>query len=60
MFSNNQLLTTKEAAEFLRLKPQTLRRWACYQNGPIQPARVCRGQLRWRGGDLNQLAGTTR
>lgn len=59
MFDDNALLTTAEAAAFLRFNAQTLRRWACYQNGPIQPVRL-RNKLRWRGCDLNRLVGTTR
>lgn len=57
MLDAGKLFTTKEAAEILRLSPQTLRRWACYESGPIKPVRVCRGQLRWRGGDLNRVTG---
>lgn len=44
--SGRDNLTTAEAAHFLNLKPQTLRRWACYQNGLISPARVGR-RLGW-------------
>lgn len=44
--SNKLLLTTNEAAYLLGLKPQTLRRWAIYENGPITPIRYGR-LLRW-------------
>lgn len=51
MNSNNKaneklLLTTNEAAQLLGLQPQTLRRWAIYENGPITPIRYGR-LLRW-------------
>jgi len=49
-----QLLDTEEAASFLRLKPQTLRRWACYDQGPIRPVKVGK-RLRWRLADLERL-----
>ncbi|WP_159878810.1 helix-turn-helix domain-containing protein [Aquitalea denitrificans] len=48
------LLQTNEAAELLRFKPQTLRRWACYDTGPIRPVRVA-GKLRWRLSDISML-----
>jgi hypothetical protein len=49
------LVTNEEAADFLRMKQQSLRRWACYDCGPIQPVRVG-GRLRWRVADLVRLA----
>jgi len=32
-------VTTKEAARLLDRRPQTLRKWACYGTGPIEPIR---------------------
>jgi hypothetical protein len=32
-------VTTKEAARLLGRRPQTLRKWACYGVGPIEPIR---------------------
>jgi len=55
MLVDQQLLTTEEAAAFLRLRPQTLRRWACYDTGPISPVRL-QNRLRWRADDLKKLA----
>lgn len=49
------LATTREAASFLNFEPQTLRRWACRQVGPIQPLRIGK-RLRWRWADLRKLA----
>lgn len=39
-------LTTAEAAKVLNRAPQTLRKWACYENGPIRPIRI-NGRLAW-------------
>lgn len=48
------VLTTVEAAPLINRKPQTLRRWACLQEGPIQPIRI-NGRLAWRVSDLQRL-----
>lgn len=37
---------TEEAAYYLNRKAQTLRRWACYEDGPIRPIRI-HGRLAW-------------
>lgn len=39
-------LTTEEAAAALHRKPQTIRRWAFTNTGPIQPIRIGR-RLAW-------------
>ncbi|MFV8193314.1 MULTISPECIES: helix-turn-helix domain-containing protein [Acinetobacter] len=49
------LLSTKEAAEMLGLKPQTLRRWAIYENGPITPIRYGR-LVRWNKREILDFA----
>ncbi len=46
-----KIVPTNKAAKILDRKPQTLRVWACYQNGPINPVRV-NGRLGWRVSDL--------
>lgn len=48
--------TTNEAASQLNRKPQTLRKWACYQIGPIKPIRI-NGRLAWRISDIETLLG---
>ena len=48
--------TTSEAALYLRLKPQTLRKWAMDGSGPIQPVKVG-NRLRWNMKDLKALMG---
>jgi hypothetical protein len=47
-------LPTQEAAAHLNRRPQTLRIWACYENGPIKPRRI-NGRLFWRVVDLQDL-----
>ena len=47
-------LPTDEAAYHLNRKPQTMRIWACQQNGPIQPIRI-NGRLAWKVSDLRRL-----
>ena len=45
------VLTTAQAAVVINRRPQTLRSWACLENGPIRPIRV-HGRLAWRVLDL--------
>ena len=49
-------LTTEDAAYYLNRKPQTLRGWACYENGPIRPTRI-NGRLAWSVASLRNLVG---
>lgn len=49
-----KILTTTEAAKLLNRKPQTLRKWACHENGPIKPLRV-NGRLAWKAQDIRAL-----
>lgn len=49
-----EVVTTDEAAAALNRKPQTLRKWACLENGPIRPFRI-NGRLAWRVSDLRAL-----
>lgn len=37
---------TADAAHYLNRRPQTLRAWACLENGPIRPFRI-NGRLAW-------------
>jgi len=52
--SLTQVLTTTVAAAALNRKPQTLRKWACLENGPIRPVRI-NGRLAWRVSDIQAL-----
>ena len=47
-------LPTHEAAHAVNRKGQTLRKWACLENGPIRPVRI-NGRLAWRVADLARL-----
>lgn len=47
-------LDTASAAAYLNRRPQTLRIWACYENGPIRPIRI-NGRLAWRTDDVRRL-----
>ncbi|MDI1348760.1 DNA-binding protein [Aquabacterium sp.] len=49
-------LPTSEAAFHLNRAPQTLRLWACAEQGPIRPIRV-NGRLAWRVSDIKALLG---
>lgn len=42
------------AAFHLGRKPQTLRVWACLENGPLRPNRV-NGRLAWSVGEIRAL-----
>jgi hypothetical protein len=45
---------TNEAARHINRRPQTLRKWACLECGPIRPIRI-HGRLAWRVSDLEAL-----
>ncbi|WP_087086439.1 hypothetical protein [Caballeronia catudaia] len=47
---------TNVAAVALDRQPQTLRKWACLENGPIRPIRI-NGRLAWRVADIKRLLG---
>jgi hypothetical protein len=49
-------VTTAQAAYYLNRKSQTLRNWACRENGPIQPVRI-NGRLHWLTADLRRILG---
>lgn len=45
---------TDAAAYYLNRRPQTLRAWACLENGALRPVRIC-GRLAWRVADIRAL-----
>ena len=53
-FGLTATLPTDEAAAAINRRPQTLRKWACLENGPIRPVRI-NGRLAWRVADLEKL-----
>ncbi|MBK6470367.1 MAG: DNA-binding protein [Betaproteobacteria bacterium] len=50
------VLPTAEAAAHLNRADQTLRIWACKENGPIRPIRV-NGRLAWPVAKLRRILG---
>ena len=53
------VVPTDCAAYHLNRRPQTLRAWACLDNGPIRPTRVF-GRLHWKTADLRRLLGVAK
>lgn len=49
-------LTTSELAYYLNRRPQTLRSWACNEDGPIRPKRIG-GILAWPTAEAKALVG---
>ncbi len=45
---------TDQAAHYLNRRPQTLRAWACLENGALRPIRIC-GRLAWKVADIRAL-----
>jgi hypothetical protein len=43
----DHVVTTAQAAVLLQVAPQTLRKWACGETGPLKPRRMF-GRLRGR------------
>lgn len=53
---NSPAVGTAAAAFYLNRRPQTLRTWACFENGPIRPLRI-NGRLAWRVADIKTVMG---
>lgn len=49
---------TATAAYHLNRQPQTLRGWACKEDGPLRPVRV-HGRLAWPVAELRRVLGVT-
>lgn len=49
-------IPTAEAAYYLNRQPQTMRAWACLENGPIRPIRI-NGRLAWPVAEIRKLLG---
>jgi hypothetical protein len=49
-------LTTCEAGYYLDRKPQTMRAWACREDGPLRPVRI-NGRLAWPTSAVKALVG---
>lgn len=51
---NRSHVLTNQTAYYLNRKDQTLRAWACFENGPIRPIRI-NGRLAWNVADIRNL-----
>lgn len=51
-----EAVETACAAYHLGRRPQTLRGWACFEDGPIRPIRL-HGRLLWPVAELKKLLG---
>lgn len=56
---NRSHVDTSKAAGWLNRKPQTLRTWACHENGPLRPVRI-NGRLAWAVADIRRVLASTR
>lgn len=45
---------TDQAAYYLNRKPQTMRAYACLENGPLRPIRI-NGRLAWPVAEIKRL-----
>ena len=48
---SSHTLVTRDAAAALGRSPQTLRKWACLECGPLRPIHI-NGRLAWKVSDL--------
>ena len=53
---NKPNVDTAHAAYLLTRRPQTLRAWACLENGPLRPVRI-NGRLAWPVSELKRVLG---
>jgi len=53
---NRPTVPTEQAAHYLNRRPQTLRAWACLENGPLRPHRVM-GRLAWNVAEIRAVLG---
>lgn len=49
-------VNTAAAAHYLNRRPQTLRGWACREDGPLRPIRI-NGRLAWHVAELRRVLG---
>lgn len=49
-------VTTEQAGFYLNRRPQTMRVWACREDGPIRPLRI-HGRLAWPTAEIKKLCG---
>ncbi|MEM8514489.1 hypothetical protein RCH14_003839 [Massilia sp. MP_M2] len=49
------MLTTREAADYLRLEVQTLHKWSSSGNGAVTPVKIGKRPLRWPSTDILRI-----
>jgi hypothetical protein len=54
VYENRTAIDTNAAAFHLGRKPQTLRKWASSECGPLRPVRI-NGRLAWSVADIKRL-----
>jgi hypothetical protein len=52
-------VTTEQAGYYLNRRPQTMRCWACREDGPIRPIRI-NGRLAWPVAELRRVLGVAK
>jgi hypothetical protein len=52
-------VSTNVMCYHLGRKAQTARGWACHENGPLRPTRVC-GRLAWAVADIKRILGVSK
>ena len=55
---NRPAVCTNAAAHYLLKRPQTLRGWACFEDGPLRPLRI-NGRLAWPVSEIKKLQGVS-
>lgn len=53
---NRPFVNTSQAAYYLARRPQTLRSWACFENGVLRPQRI-NGRLAWSVSEIRTVLG---
>lgn len=53
---NRPFVSTAQAAYYMGRRPQTLRSWACFENGALRPHRI-HGRLAWSVADIRSILG---
>jgi hypothetical protein len=53
---NSPTVDTATAAYYLNRRPQTMRGWACLENGPLRPVRI-HGRLAWPVAEIRRVLG---
>jgi hypothetical protein len=48
------VIDTNAAAFHLGRRPQTLRKWACHEDGPLRPVRIM-GRLAWNVAEIRRI-----